>query len=422
MIRMPRLPLRVLPLVLFAHYLLFGVQLGFTGVLWSEVRQRLGLGDGAFGLVLLATPMVGFLLLSAGAIVRERFNRRSLAAAGLICSTVGLVGVALAPNLGILLGARLLCGLGYGLNDAAVMGAALAWERGGKRSLVGRLYAGFSLGAVCGALLSGWLLNMGWSYSAILLTAAPLGLLLAGIAACAAYDHGSAPDRQSAARPIPWSSALIALALLSLCSSLVEALLAGWLVIHLRALGAGPLAASSAYAASDVALILGRLVAPGLQQKFGATRAFLAAAALIIVGASVIAGSAVAGSAAAFVIIGVGVAVIAPIVLALGQTIAPHASDAVARMLLAAGYLGFLIAGPLAGVLAGLLSVQRMLVGSLVMLGVLIGALALPARRRSFVRPGAPALHHYRTAEHVVQAAAAIVDQHGEKPRVQHQR
>lgn len=379
---MPRsLPLRMLPFMLLAHYLIFGMQLGVTGVLWSDLRLALGLSDGAFGLILLVTPMVGFLLLGAGAIVRDRFDRRTLAVAGLLLSAVGIVGVALAPNMAALVGARLLCGLGYGLNDAAVMGAALAWERAGKRALVGRLYAGFSLGAVVGALMSGWLLSMGWNYSAILLILAPLGFVLAGIAVLSPYNYGAAPAYQRAVQPLPWRGALIALALLSLSGALVEALVAGWLVIHLRALGSGPLIASFAYAGNDVAHILGRLGSTGLQRLAGERRALWVSAGLIGLGVVLLCSGSMLGSAVAFSVIGLGVAAVAPLVLSLGQQVAPGAGDAVARMVLAAGYFGFLIAGPLAGLLAGMVSVQTMLIGMIGVLGVLIAVLSVPATR-----------------------------------------
>jgi hypothetical protein len=50
-------------------------------------------------------------------------------------------------------------------------------------------------------------------------------------------------------------------------------------------------------------------------------------------------------------------------------------------MVLAAGYFGFLIAGPLAGLLAGMVSVQTMLIGMIGVLGVLIAMLSVPATR-----------------------------------------
>jgi MFS family permease len=378
--------LRLLPFVLFAHYALFGAQLGATGVLWSELRTALRLDDGAFGLILLITPLAGFLFLGVSAALRERLDRRVLAMLGLTCSAVGIAGVALAPDLIVLAGARLLCGLGYGLNDAAVMGAALAWERERGRSLVGRLYAGFSAGAIGGALLSGWLLSMGWSYSAILLALAAPGLAMAGVAALSPYGIGMHAVAQQAHSRIPWRGGIIVLAILSLSGALAEALLAGWLVIHLRALGAGPLLAGGVYAGSDVAIILGRLSAPVLQHSLGARRALLVTAGLLGIGAALLLSNSVVGSAAAFLVIGLAVATVAPIVLSLGQDRAPEASDAVARMLLAAGYLGFVIAGPLAGLLASRFGVPAMLIGGMLMVAVLIGTLGYivrPKQRRS---------------------------------------
>jgi MFS family permease len=341
------------------------------------VRSAHALDARSFGIILLITPLTGFGLLSLSSLITTKISRRWLGSLGLLCSLAGSCGVALAPDFALLIGARILCGLGYGFTDAAVISSALAWERSQSKPLLGRIYASFGVGAIGGALSGGWLLSINWHFSAVLLLQLPIGLLLLlGVLISPSQANTSTAQQPTALR-LPWRHAHIrALVLLSLGGALAEALTTGWLVIHLHHLGSGPFFASAAYAASEISLIVGRMSTPYIQRRLGIQRTLLTAAVLLLCGAALLSSSHPFTSAAAFAVIGLGIAALTPLTLSLSQQIMPHAGDQITRLLLAVGYLGFIVAGPLGGLLVGYLQTTTMLIVSLSSIALLIAGLS----------------------------------------------
>jgi EmrB/QacA subfamily drug resistance transporter len=225
---------------------------------------------------------VAALLLLSGALA-DRFGRRRLVTVGLWTMLVAAVGCTLAPSIGVLIGARIVQGIG----GAMVVPSSLAMLNGTLRSAdrargIG-LWAGLETLAISvGPYLSGWLVDS-VTWRAVFLLSAPLILI-------ALVVLRQVPEITSERRGQPVDAIGGALAVLGL-GGLVYALTAGpdagWLaarVIVTAVVGVGALSA--------LVLVEVRRRAPMLRLSLFASRQFDA----INIGTFVLYGALGAGS------------------------------------------------------------------------------------------------------------------------------
>ncbi len=117
-------------------------------------------------------PLSALLLLGGGA--GDKFGRRRLLVGGILLFALASLGCALSPNLGSLLAARLLQGVGAAFlmpNSLALLGATFSGATKG-RAIGIWAATGAAMGAL-GPVLGGWLIDLG-SWRAIFLINLPL--------------------------------------------------------------------------------------------------------------------------------------------------------------------------------------------------------------------------------------------------------
>lgn len=145
-------------------FIIFGV----TGAAWAvripQIRDRLRLDPADLGFVLLAVAagVVGSMAV-AGRLV-QRFGPAHTVAIGAITTSCGLLTVTagdLAAQVPVVTAGLLLVGCGAGPWDVAINVHAGAVEHQARRSLLPRLHAWFSVGAVAGALLGSLSVRIG---------------------------------------------------------------------------------------------------------------------------------------------------------------------------------------------------------------------------------------------------------------------
>lgn len=360
--------------LLLAQYTLFGLVIGAQSVLWGEVKADLGLGEGAFGTAMMLTPLAGFITLMVPGLWHRAAGRR-LATGALLAIAAAVLTLALGRTLAAFVVARLAAGVGFALLESTANAAALRWEEQTGKRLVSMLYGLCSVGMTAGALGAGAMLAGGLSYRATLLLLVP-GLF----AAAAATALNVYPSRQSAPRGLPrgmprgGAFVLIGLALAAVTG---EALADIWGVIYLRTLGAGVLSGGVMFALFNGAMILGRLLNGPLIARWGPGAALRGAGVGLTLAFGLLATGDAALSFAAFTLMGLAVAGVAPTVLTLARARAGD-SDAAVNGVVAASYLGFVVAPPLVGWLAELLG---LLPAMLLVLGGLVIATAVLRRR-----------------------------------------
>ena len=314
------------------------------------VKQRLGIGDGLLGVVLLfmAIGALGALPF-AGTLVGRLGSRTVSVGAGLgLCLSLPLPILAPTPFLVAL--ALLFFGAFNSTLDVAMNAQAVEVEQRRGRALMSSFHAMFSVGGLAGALLSSVIIAAGVGAADHILAAALLGSVAILIARSALIAVAPSPSPVFV-RP---TRGLLGLGVLALCALLAEGAIGDWSAVYLMdSRGASQSVAAAGFAAFSLAMAGGRFAGDHVSRWLGAAcllrlSGALAAGGLLlalIVKEPVIA---IAG----FGLVGLGVANLIPVIFsAAGRAyaVAPgHGLAAVATT----GYVGFLAGPPAIGLAA----------------------------------------------------------------------
>lgn len=353
--------------LLMSYFVLFGVTVGGQGVLWADIIRTLSISEGAFGSAQLLPPLIAMGLLLLGGPLTAIFGKKRLALAGLIILGLSSLGLAAASNLWSFTIALALSGLGFGAIEMAMNSATLDWEQQTQRSVMNLMHAGFSGGAVIGALVAGGLLQAGWTYAHILWLLAALCAfaLLATLPVRyppASPAHATHNGAGAALRLLIDRRALLALAVLSMFGVVGESVANTWSVIHMRDLGAAAFVGGAAYALFNGTMFAGRLANAPFVARFGARASLLASGVLVIIaGLLLMIPDSVPVAIAAFALTGLGVAGVVPTALSEAAHHAPGSSGAVTGAIMTAAYFSFVVCAPLVGWAAELISLQMAL-------------------------------------------------------------
>jgi MFS family permease len=253
-------------------------------VLPRYVRGPLGAGDLAVGIVIGAYAITGLLLRPVAGRLADRWGRKPTVLLGaLLLSLSGLLNL---PSLGIagLLVARLVLGIGegtlYTAGSAWIVDMAPIARRGRVLGLYGlAVWGGLSVGPLLGELLL-----QASGYTAVWIFAAAMPLAGALIATRVADPF--VPLEHSEPHPLIAPEAVrpgfsIALA------SVGYAAVAAFIVLHLEARGIGHGAA--VFGAFAAMIVITRLIAGGLPDRFGPARVAIGATLVEAAGLLVIA-------------------------------------------------------------------------------------------------------------------------------------
>jgi MFS family permease len=354
--------------LLSVHFGLFGVIIGAQGVLWAELVTALRLSKSTFGAVQLASPLLSVVLLLAGGHLADWAGKKRLALASLVVLASSNVALAGAKGLFELAGALLLAGAGNALLEMSMNGATLDWEQDTGRSVMNLMHAGFSGGAVLGALAAGLLLGAGWSYITVLLLLTLLCVLVLLATLAVRYTPTTAgaamPSGPSATiRLILGQRALIVLSLICILGIVGESFANLWSVIYLHELGAAAVVGGAAFALFNGAMFLGRLGNTWLVLRRGARVSLLVSGAAMLLSALLLLlpGS-VPLAIGAFMLLGLAVAGVVPTVLSAAARFAPGNTATLTGGIMAAAYSGFIICPPLTGWIADQFSLQAALI------------------------------------------------------------
>jgi MFS family permease len=364
-----------------------------------EVQARLGLSEGELGLALLGAP-VGLVaaVWPAGAwVVRAGSRRVSAAGAAAFVAVVALP--ALAGGLAPLVAAMVLLGAASGTLDVAMNAQGVTVERRDPRRIFASLHAGFSFGALAGALSSGLAAEAGFALG---LHLAAVGLVV-GCAMAASIraflpDAGQPEDGAGFARP---TGPLLAIGAVALCALLAEGALNDWSAVYLADVqGAAPGLAAAGLAAFSTAMGVGRLAGDRLAARVGGAR--LASSGLLVAAAGFAGAAAAPGAAAsliAFVTLGLGLAAVYPLCLRIAAEQPGIPPAAAIAAVTTTGYTGFLAGPPLVGFVAEATSLRISLVavGTLCVAAAALARSASPGSRPP--RPQASARARRRAAE-----------------------
>jgi len=387
-----------------AYFLIMGLTTGVWMARIPAIKAQAHLSDGTLGVALFAVP-VG---LMAGAAVAERLVDR-VGSAGLcwVCG-VGNCLLVITPgfagNLPELMVALLAVGAAGGTLDVAQNAQGVRVEAAYGRPVMTSMHAGYSLGAIIGALIGG---GFAWAGVGPLPSLAAAGLAGAAVDAIAGRwllagkhdtaDHGS---REAVAEPpVPARRdrrhvrrLIIALGVLGICGLAAEGAAGDWSAVYLRDnLGTSAGFAALGFAAFSVTMTVGRAVGDRLIARFGTVHlvrwcGLLAAAGL----AGGLVGTNPYAAVAGFAVFGAGLSVVVPQVFAAGGRADPVRPGSGLARVVGLGYAGMTAGPAVIGAAASRVGLHTaLIIPVLLALWIAVGAPALAAPVQTATPEGA---------------------------------
>jgi MFS family permease len=334
----------------------------------------------------------------AGRLVDKFGSARVTRVAG-VAMALTLIPPALAGNLGWLMAALFVFGVSAGALDVGMNSNGVLVEQARGRPVMSSLHAGYSIGALVGAVIGGLFAGAAIgplpTFLAVGLPSAVVGVLAgrwllterssgppdAGPAAAGRTDQRASSGGPGSPRRLGRSLRPGVLTLLlgavGLCGLLVEGATADWSAVYLHDnLGTSAGFAAAGFAAFALAMTAGRLLGDWLGARFGPVRLVRASG---LVAAAGLAGGLLSnnpvGGVVGFAVLGAGLACIIPQVFLAGGTADPARPGHGLARVVGMSYLG-MVSGPvLIGGAATLVGLPLAL-GIPVLLALCVAALA----------------------------------------------
>jgi MFS family permease len=379
------------PAAVAAGFVVFGI----VEASWSSriplIRQQLGLSD--LGLsVALTGPALGLIVATLVApVIHRRTSSGRMAARAVGAGAAGLVLPALAWNLASLTVALALWGSALGILDISMNAQGLALERRLGRSVLSRLHASYSASVLAFAPLGGLANHLGVDplehFAAVaalcIVLVQPLrGAMLPDAAPGGGYGRGS---ESSAPGPVGIGARqqLLMLATIGFCALVAEGSVGNWSGVLLHrddhaSLAIAPLALTTFSAGMTFGRWRGDRLIGRLGYRAAARGAALLAAAGMLVGAGT---PWLATALAGYAILGLGLAILVPIVFAVAGRIHGVAPVRAMSRVTTITYGGLFIGPPLVGLVASAATLRIALYGvaGLIVVAAVVAHRALDA-------------------------------------------
>jgi predicted MFS family arabinose efflux permease len=361
-------------------FLTAGLAMSAWAPLVPFAKERLALGEGPLGLLLLCLGAGSLLAMPLTGALAARFGCRAVVLWSALLVCLALPGLALAATplqLGLVL---FIFGASLGTMDVAMNVQAVIVEKACGGALMSGFHGMFSVGGVAGAGGMALLLWLGIGPLGACLTVVALVALLLWRASPDLLHQPEARDDDTPHFVMP-HGAVIFIGALCFIVFLAEGAMLDWSAVFLTAArGMEEGRAGLGYAAFAIAMTVGRLSGDRVVGRFGGRRVLLAGGLCAAAGFfTAVASPTPAVALAGFVLVGLGASNIVPILFtAAGNQRAMPASLAIAAIT-TIGYAGILSGPALIGFVAHLSSLN-------VAFAALGGALLMVAASSRLVR------------------------------------
>lgn len=355
---------------------------GMVLAIWATnipgLKHALALTDQQLGIALSAFAAGTMLTLYlAGALVTRIGSRNTLVLGGLLVALVVPL-CALADSALGLATAVFLLGVGNSVADVAMNTHGTLIEARRNRPLMSSFHAVFSIGGLAGASAVATLLSDTLGAAQCLGIA---GLLMAAVTLLAARALGDlrpeAAVRTASPSGFVWPNrALLCIAALCFLALFIERTVIDWSALYLTDVSlASSNTAAFAFGAFSLAMALGRLSGGYLIRHFGSNQVLSASGALGALGlAMVIARPQAVSAIAGFILVGIGLANMIPMLYTQASRAIPGAPGLGLAMNGTLAYTGFLIAPPVIGLLSDALGLKLAMLLPLLAFVLLMGS------------------------------------------------
>lgn len=317
-----------------ATFFVNGVVFGTLASRLPWIAGRLHLSSGTLALVGLMTSIGALACMPFAAQFVHRYGPKATTRVLIIASSAVLVLPAIAPDLLVLVPMMLIFGALTGINDNAMNAQAVEAEQRIGKSIMSGLHGMWSLGVLAGALIGSLSarvhLDPVIQFAVVAATAAAAG----GISSL--WFAGQAPTGAAAEIDVPWFAwprgTLLLIGLVGFASIFVEFAANDWSAVFMHwDLHSSQAAAAIATGAFAGSMAAGRLSGDAVVRRFGPALSVRACGVLGTVGCLLVATSPVPAAAlAGFVLIGLGVSVVVPLVFAAAGRSGPSPAIGVA--------------------------------------------------------------------------------------------
>lgn len=365
---------------------------GFGFASWVSripaVRDALQLSESQLGMALLAMGVGALFSFQLAGRGLGYLSARTLTLATGFLYCYALPHPVMVGSLPVLALTLFLVGAASGAMDVAMNALAVEVEARQGKAIMSGLHGLWSAGGLCGASLGGLMAQHDITPSAhIIGVACALGVALL-VARPWLPDLPAKPPEASPRFALP-EPAMLGLGAIVCCAFLIEGAMADWSAVYLKdTLGTTAAKAALGYAAFSFAMMGLRLAGDQIVARWRAASLLrLGNTAAAVMLALAIATQHTALTIVAFVLVGLGVAVVAPLVFGAAARRSRHSAGHGIAAMATLGYGGFLMGPPVIGWLAHLTSLR----GALLVLALLAAAIALLSRHLDEPEPQAAA-------------------------------
>lgn len=344
-----------------ATFLLHGILIGSWVPHIPLAKERLDVGPGVFGLALLAIAAGAVFAMPTAGVLINRFGsaRLTLVTGVMFCLT--FFGPIFAPDLLTFVIAGFVLGMSIGSMDVSMNAHGIAVEKALKLPTMSMLHGGFSVGGVIGAFMGAGIMTLyGEAAQAVVVAI----LCLAIQFAAARFYLPADVDKGLSGSHFAWPTrATIGLGMLCFLALMIEGSILDWAAIMMREKFLVEASfAALAFGFYQGGMAVARLTGDWIRMKAGAVRMVTVSALLTAAGtaAALLAPSPYV-ALAAFVIAGLGLGNIAPVLFAGGGRLEPDAPGRGIAAVTTLGYTGFLAGPPLIGFAAQVTSLPTAL-------------------------------------------------------------
>lgn len=371
--------LRELRRARFAVSAVFALHGAVTGGFASRIpwiQDHVGAGPGALGLALLAPAAGSVLAMPTAGRITHRFGGRAVTRVSIALWCLALVLPPLAPNLPLLCAALLLYGAVAGMADVAMNAQGVEVEQRLGRSIMSGLHGMWSVGTLAGGAVGTLAASADVDARLHLAGAAVVLFLVALAVGPPLLDVRAAEDEPAPPHFVLPPRGVLLIGLVGFCSVFGEAAAQDWCAVYLRQVaGASQAVGAAAYTAFACMMAAGRLCGDAVVRRLGPVATVRGGAALATLGGLLVVVSRTpAPATAGFMLIGVGIAVVIPLVFAAAGNATASPSEGVAGAATVSYASGFVAPSAIGGIasLTGLPASFALVTALL--LAVLLGA------------------------------------------------
>ncbi len=366
-----------------AAFVVIGLFWGSFAAMVPVLKARIGVGDGAFGTILLFSAAGLLTAMWLGPRIDRAVGARSMQILAVLFGFVMLLpGVASTP---VAFAATMIAlGLGSGMLDVIMNARVSDLENRTSRALMNANHGMFSLAYAVSAVATGFAREAGWPPLAVFGTVS-VAILILAVFLRMETEADVAPEGSGTGVPL-WPVLLCGgVTLLAFAS---EASVEAWSALHIeRTLGGGAAEGALGPAMLGLTMAFGRFSGQALSERLSEFQIIISGTVLAMAGLFIAAAAPnIAAAYLGFGIMGLGASVIGPIAIGISGRLVPSwvRTETVARTAVL-GFMAFFVAPTVMGLVSEAFGLRI----AFATMGVLVGFIFvfLPAIRRLQAAP-----------------------------------